>query len=63
VSERESKEIARRWNREIEAELRREAAAARRDRDGPWRAVVWVALWLVWLGLLVLLLTVLKKLH
>lgn len=63
MSERESKDIARRWNREIEAEIRREEERARRDRDGPWKAVVWVALWLVWLALLALLILYLKKLR
>lgn len=60
--DRESKDIARRWNREIEAEIRREEAS-RGDRDGPWKAVVWVALWLVWLALLALLILYLKKLR
>ena len=63
MSERESKDIARRWNREIEAEIRREAAAARRDRDGPWKVVAWTAVWLVWLALLVLLILYLKTLR
>ena len=60
-SERERKDIIRRWNREIEAEIRREAA--RQDDAGPWRGVVWTAVWLLWLALLVLLLLYLKKLH
>ncbi len=47
----DSKQIIRRWNREIEDELRREAAQD--DKRGPWRAVVWGVLWLLWLGLLV----------
>jgi len=37
------------WNREIEAEIRR---GARRE-DGPWGVVVWVALAMVWFGVLV----------
>jgi hypothetical protein len=61
ASESESKDIVRRWNREIETQIRREAA--RRDQDGPWKAIAWAALWLVWLALLVLLLMCLKKLH
>ncbi len=61
VSDSKSKDIVRRWNREIETEIRREAA--RRDQNGPWKAIAWTALWLIWLALLVLLLLFLKKLH
>ncbi len=61
ASESESKDIVRRWDREIETEIRREAA--RRDQDGPWKAIAWTALWLLWLALLVLLLMYLKTLH
>jgi hypothetical protein len=54
VSERDSKRIIRQWNREIEAELRRERA---RDADSrAWKAVGWAALWLLWLVALVALL-------
>ena len=49
----ESKDIVRRWNREIEAENRRREAV-RRAGGGPWRAVAWLVLWLAWLALLVL---------
>ena len=49
-SDRDSKTIARRWNREIEDEIRRETA--RRGKSGPWRAVTWGVLWLLWLALL-----------
>jgi len=56
VSERDSKRIVRRWNREIEAELRQEAAT-RAAAKGPWRRVVWIALWVLWLGIVVALLT------
>ena len=45
--ERDSKRIAREWNREIEAEIRR--LAGRRD-DGWGRVVVWTVLELVWLA-------------
>jgi hypothetical protein len=52
VSER-GKDIARRWVREIDDEVRRVEA---RDRaPQPWRAVSWLALWLLWLALLVAL--------
>jgi len=54
VSEHDTKRIIRQWDREIEDEIGH--AARRNAANGPWRAVVWGALWLVWLGLLVLLL-------
>jgi hypothetical protein len=41
----DAKRIIREWNREIEAEIRRQAL---RD-DGRWKIVVWVALEAVWL--------------
>ena len=41
----DAKRIVREWNREIEAEIRREA----RHDQGRWNIVVWVALELVWL--------------
>jgi hypothetical protein len=43
------KQIARDWNREIEAEIRRLAKG--RD-DGRWKIVVWVLLWVLWCALL-----------
>jgi hypothetical protein len=60
VSERESRRIIRQWNREIEHELRRQAA---REAAGnrPWKAVSWTALWLLWLALLVALLGQVKS--
>jgi hypothetical protein len=58
--ERDSKRIAREWNREIEAEIRR--LAARQD-DGNWKIVVWALLEAVWLVGLVLLLGFLTRLH
>lgn len=61
VTESDSKRIIRQWNREIEDEIRREA-----DRDagrGPWKAVSWGAMWLLWLGLLVALLGQVKGLR
>lgn len=48
-----SKRIIRQWDREIEDETRR--AAARGRAGGPWRAVSWTALWLLWLALLLAL--------
>jgi len=44
------RDIARRWKREIDDDLRR--AAARANARGRWRAVPWILLWLVWLALL-----------
>lgn len=58
VSDRDSKTIIRQWDREIEAELRREAARAR--DNGPWKAVVWGALWCLWLGLLLGIIAVVR---
>jgi heme/copper-type cytochrome/quinol oxidase subunit 3 len=43
------KRIAREWNREIEAETRRQEAG--RD-EGRWKIVVWVALEVMWFVLL-----------
>ena len=59
--ERESKHIIRQWNREIEDELRRGGAGGEEHR--PWRAVVWGALWLVWLAALVALFSHVKSLR
>jgi hypothetical protein len=47
VTEHDSKRIVRQWDREIEDEIRREAA--RNAAGGPWKAVVWGALWVLWL--------------
>ena len=60
VTERDSKRIIRQWNREIEDEIRRQ----NRVRDnGPWKAVVWAALWLMWLAALVALVGHIKTLR
>ena len=45
-AEHDSKRIVRQWNREIEADDRRRTE---RGDEGPWRAVVLGALWLLWL--------------
>lgn len=58
VSERDSKRIIRQWDREIEDEIRREAA--RQHGDRPWRAVVWGVLWVLWLTLLAALIVQIK---
>ena len=59
MTERDSKRIIRQWDREIDDETRRHA---RRDR-GPWRAVVWAALWCLWLTLLVLIIGFVRPLY
>ena len=53
-------QIVRQWNREIDDQRRREAQP--RD-DGKWRIVSWLALWLLWLGALVLLIALIRPLH
>jgi ABC-type Fe3+ transport system permease subunit len=50
VSER-AKHLARQWNREIEDASR--ATEARDRAPQPWRTVSWIALWLLWLVVLV----------
>ncbi len=49
MSERDSKRIAREWNREIEDEIRRAA----HKPEGGWRSVVWAVLWVLWIAALV----------
>jgi hypothetical protein len=61
VSERDTKRIIRQWDREIEDEIRREAA--RDAGDGPWKAVSWGAVWLLWLVVLVALVSQIKALR
>ena len=58
--ERDSRRIAREWNREIEAEIRR--FAARRD-EGWGRVVVWTVLELVWLVAVFAVLGVFNRLY
>jgi len=58
--ERNSRRIAREWNREIETEIRR--LAARQDQ-GWGRAVVWTVLELVWLVAIFAVLGVFSRLH
>ena len=47
MTQRDSKRIIRQWDREIEDEIRREAA--RNAVGGRWKAVVWGVLWVLWL--------------
>jgi len=58
--QQDSKRIARQWNREIEDEIRRDAA--REEEGGPRKAVTSGALWLLWLSLLVALVGQIKSL-
>ena len=58
--ERDSRRIAREWNREIEAEISR--LAARRD-EGWGRVVIWTVLELVWLVAVFAVLGVFSGLH
>ncbi|MGA7261796.1 MAG: hypothetical protein WA709_15155 [Stellaceae bacterium] len=58
--ERDSKRIAREWNREIEAEMRRLAAG---QDDGKWKIVVWTVLELVWLVAVFAVLGLFSRLH
>jgi hypothetical protein len=58
--ERDPRNIAREWNREIEAETRRRAA--RRD-EGWGRIVVWAALWLLWVVALLAVIAWFKRLQ
>jgi hypothetical protein len=60
VTEQHSKRIARQWDREIEDEIRREAA--RNAARGPWKAVAWGALWVLWLAVLAVLIAHTKAL-
>ena len=59
MPERDSKRILRQWDREIEDETRR----LPRGERGPWRIVVWVALWCLWLALLVAIAGLIRPLH
>ena len=60
MDERDRKRIIRQWDREIEDELRREAARVR--AGGPWKAVTWTAMWMLWLLLLAALIGHVKSL-
>ena len=51
MTQHDSKHIIRQWEREIDDEVRLEAA--RNAPGGPWKVVVWGALWVLWLALLV----------
>jgi hypothetical protein len=53
------KRVVREWNREIEAEIRREVP----QDGGPWKIVVWVALEMLWLVALLAMLGVFNRAH
>lgn len=60
MSEPDPKRIAREWNREIEADIRRRAQ--RRD-EGPWKIVVWLLLAAMWFAALYEMVAWLRPLH
>ncbi len=60
MTQGDSKHIIRQWDREIEDEIRRETAS--NAAGGPWKTVVWGALWVLWLALLAALLAHTKAL-
>jgi len=60
VADPEVRRFVRQWDREIDEERRREAS--RRD-TGPWRVLSWLALWLLWLGVLVLIVGMIRPLQ
>jgi len=60
VVQHDSKRIIRQWDREIEDEIRHEAA--RNAAGRPWKAVVWGVLWVVWLVSLAVLIAHIKAL-
>jgi hypothetical protein len=57
TAEHDSKHIIRQWNREIEADDKR---LANQGDKGPWRRVVWAALWFLWLLMLGALISVIR---
>ena len=57
--EADAKRVVREWNREIEAEIRREVP----QDGGPWKIVVWVALEVLWLVALLAVLGVFNRAH
>jgi cell division septal protein FtsQ len=58
--ESDPKRIVREWNREIEAEMRRRAA---RQKDGPWKIVVWVVLAVLWFVAVFVVLALFERLQ
>ena len=60
MTEHDAKRIARRWEREIDDEIRR---LGKRDREGYWKVIVWIVLWLLWLAALVGVIGSFHRLH
>jgi hypothetical protein len=57
--EADAKRVVREWNRQIEAEIAREA----RQDDRPWKIVVWVTLEVLWFVALFAMLGVFTRAH
>jgi hypothetical protein len=57
--EADAKRVVREWNREIEVEIGREA----RQDHGPWKAVVWIALEVLWFVALFAILGMFNRAH
>jgi len=60
LSNPEVRRLIRQWDREIADDRRAEAAPRGKE---PWRAVSWFALWLLWLGVLVVIAGLFRPLH
>ena len=60
MADPEVRRFVRQWDREIDEERRREAS---RPDTGPWRVLSWLALWLLWLGVLVLIVGMIRPLQ
>lgn len=58
--ERDSRRIAREWNRQIEAEIHRLAAP---HDEGNWNIVVWTVLEAIWLVAVFSMLGLFSRLH
>lgn len=60
MSNPEIRRLIRQWDREIDDARRAEAAPRGKE---PWRAVTWLALWLLWLAVLVTIVGIIRPLH
>ena len=59
MPQRDVRHIIRQWDREIQEQHRRDAEREAAQR-GPWRVVSGLALWLLWLGVLMLIVGLLR---